>query len=211
MQNRQHQLLLFVGLLALGAIFAVVVFVPTSGNRVLSYFEAGPEDVNINAVVPSCQFTLRVYPQKRIPATNNWATSLQVQIFNALNQSVGSYTTNSNNLGVSTVDLCAQGINVTVGTYSFYIRGDAHLRRRFANEAAFAQYSTTLDLTTGNRFLIAGETSVVYDNYINALDLSTQGESLFTTTPTINDLNKDGIVNAMDLAITISNLYLAGD
>jgi hypothetical protein len=168
------------------------------------------DDVQVGAVVSACQFELTVYPEKRIPATGNWSTQLTVDIYNTSDVYQDSFTATSNSLGVANVDICAQGVNLPPGNYNFRIRGFSHLRREFANYPAFQNQFTSIDFTTGSEVLFAGETSNVYDNYINSLDLSTQINALYSASVK-NDLNRDGVVNSLDISNTLFNFFDTGD
>jgi hypothetical protein len=62
-----------------------------------------------------------------------------------------------------------------------------------------------------NKKMLAGETSIQFDNKINSLDFSTQVRSLFETNDQKNDLNQDGEVNTLDISNTVYNFYKTGD
>lgn len=178
------------------------------GQRVLAE-ETG--NVTVSAQVPACIITLTVYPEKRVPPTGNWGTDLTIDIYNSSNQLVTTFNATSNNQGQITYDVCDQdGLSLGKGVYTFYVRGKSHLRKIFGNITTFDQYASNVNLAAGGQRLLAGETSIVYDNYVNGLDLSTQVEQLYTGDDK-NDLNQDGAVNALDLAITVTNLYKFGD
>ncbi len=167
------------------------------------------DDVQVEALVGSCIVELTVYPEKRIPVAGNWGTDLTVDIYDAGDVYLDSYTTSSNALGVATEDVCAQGVYLSTGVYNFYIRGFSHLRKRYAGYNAFATPISNVDVTADGPML-AGETSVVYDNYINSLDISTQINALYSGSIK-NDLNRDSKVNSLDLSNTITNFFTAGE
>jgi hypothetical protein len=167
-------------------------------------------DVNVSATVSGCLLDLIVKPEKRIPRVNNWGTIADVSITNLSNTVLANFTTTTNNLGKTTIDLCSMGINLSAGNYNFFIRGYSHLMKKFSNIYAFNNVYSYIDLSSGDQFLMAGETSKIYDNYINSLDISTQISTLFTGSYK-NDLNQDSIVNSLDIANTITNFFLKGD
>lgn len=172
-------------------------------------YVGGDNQVTVTANVQSCIFQLEVRPEKRIPATNNWGTLVTVDVFSASNVYIGSVQANSNNAGVAEFDLCASGLPLTGGTYRLYVRGFSHLRRNYGLQSGFTTAQTYINLVPiGTMF--TGETSVIYDNYINTLDISTQIGSMYSTSSIKNDLNRDGTVNVLDIANTITNFYLAG-
>lgn len=173
-------------------------------------YVGGDNQVTVTANVQSCIFLLEVRPEKRIPATNNWGTLVTVDVFSASNVYIGTVQANSNNLGVVEFDLCASGLPLSAGTYRLYVRGFSHLRRNYGLQSGFTTAQTYINLVPiGTMF--TGETSIVYDNYINVLDISTQITNMYSTSSIKNDLNRDGTVNVLDIANTITNFYLSGD
>ena len=66
------------------------------------------------------------------------------------------------------------------------------------------------DLTKENKDLLAGAISIVYNNFINALDLSVMMNELFSNDVKA-DLNQDGLVNSLDLSNQIYNFYDFGE
>lgn len=168
----------------------------------------GVSQIEITAEVQPCELTVIIYPEKRIPATNNWDTLLNVQIFNNQTQAA-NLTAPSNNFGVANFQLCLNNIQLTSGVYNFYVRGFSHLRRIYTGVPAFDTQTETLDLRPFGE-MYAGETSVIFDNYINVLDISTQIASMYTSSIK-NDLNQDGYVNTLDISNTITNFYMNGE
>lgn len=173
-------------------------------------YVGGDNQINLSANIKSCILALEVRPEKRYPATNNFGTLLSVDILSPSNVYIGTVQANSNNLGLAEFDLCSPGLFLAPGPYRFYVRGFSHLRKNYGLQSGFATAKTYINLVPLG-FLIAGETSVVYDNYINVLDLSTQIANMYSTSSIKNDLNRDGVVNVLDIANTITNLYLVGD
>jgi len=174
-----------------------------------TFGKVNAQSVNINATVPSCIFNFTVKPEKRIPRINNWGTILSIQIYKN-GQQVFNTSVNTDIFGKGSINVCLKNFYPTPGNYDFYLRGYSHLLKKYYNISAFSSYTTYVDFSSNNAYLTAGETSVIFDNFINALDLSTQIRNMYTTDYK-NDLNQDGQVNALDLSITIGNFYKVGD
>lgn len=195
-----QRLVCFFGLL-------MFIFIVTTKVRA----QTQTEDVTINASISSCILNLRSYPEKRIPSTNNWQNILEVEMIDENQQlSVGVFTVTTNNQGEANVNLCDQNINVVGGNYTFRLKGYSHLIKQYSNINTFNTQETTIDFTALGNDLLAGETSPVYDNKINSLDISTQINYIFTS-DIKNDLNRDGKVNSLDISNTITNFFVIGD
>ncbi len=168
------------------------------------------ESIDINATIQSCTIQLTVYPEKRIPVTNNWGTELDVEIYNSSGTLyLGTLTGTSNFLGTTFFDACDESIAPNPADYTIYVRGKSHLRTNYGAYELFDDSSSFIDLSDEAE-LIAGETSNIYDNFINALDVSTQIATLETNDDK-NDLNQDGEVNVLDISTTIANYLTEGD
>jgi hypothetical protein len=198
--------------LVLGICVGIVVFinqtatsVETNTSKVLSQV-----DVNVTASVPACDLQITARPASREPAVNNWATTLTVNVKQLNGTSLFTLNSTSDSSGTAYYDLCTNNVSMMPGNYDFFIRGQSHLIKKFSSVEAFRYYATTLSFTNPTDYLTAGETSIVFDNFINGLDLATQLQKLYST-DVDNDLNQDGEVNALDLSITISNIYKSGD
>jgi hypothetical protein len=127
------------------------------------------------------------------------------------NTIIGTLSAVSDSNGFATMDFCSLGFAFPEDDYNFYVRGFSHLNKKFLNFRAFNPLETEIDFTVGGAELSAGETSVVYDNKINSLDLSTQISAFYSTTDIKNDLNRDGKVNSLDFSNSIYNLYDIGE
>lgn len=165
-------------------------------------------DVNINASVAPCGLIINVKPEQR--AINNWMNTGDFDIRTMSDNPLHQFNLGTDATGSGSINLCASNVFLTSGTYRFYVRGLSHLRKRFDNVVAFSTPTSYVDLSTTGGLLIAGETSNVYDNVINTLDLSTQIR-FFGTGDIKNDLNRDGNVNFNDLQISLNNFYFVGD
>lgn len=192
------------------ASFIAVIFAGLIISGLRSQVLSDTSDVVVTASIPSCVVQITTRPADRIPPVNNWGTNLQISATNldTLDQTLFAGT--SNNLGELSYDFCANAQTVVSGDYDFNIRGFSHLNKLIPNVNAFNSYTSSLFFTAPSQYLIAGETSIVFDNYINGLDLSTQVVNL-NTGDIKNDLNQDGLVNSLDLSITVKNLYAEGD
>lgn len=179
-------------------------------NQIRSNAGVLAEDVVVTASVPVCNLQLTARPADRIPPIGNWGTYLNVNVTNLSDQQQFAFAGNSDNQGTINYDLCDNSVSVVPGTYNFYIRGLSHLRKRFPAVQTFTNYNSSVIFAAPSQYLVAGETSEVYDNFINGLDISTQVVSLYTGDEQ-DDLNQDGVVNALDLSITVKNLYVQGD
>ncbi len=171
------------------------------------------ENVEVTASVYGCHMDITARPEKRY--MSNYSTILSVDIFDNLDNYIDTATVTTDVNGEGRIGLCDQGIYLDdVTNYNFYIRGYSHLRKVFANEAAFSTALTVKDFWQGNpnNYLLAGETSNIFDNKINSLDLSTQiNKDIIFTNDYKNDLNQDGEVNSLDLSNTVFNFYKVGD
>lgn len=172
------------------------------------YYYVGRENEVLITAKVDYTLSIRVYPEKRIPPVNHWMNQNVVEIRN-----VGStiplvtQTVNMDANGEGTLTSVDSSV-VPSGNYDFAIKGYSHLRRIFT--AAIASNEEFLDLTGPGLDLLAGDTSVVEDNYVNSLDLSTISQYLYTGNIK-NDLNRDGLVNSLDLSNMSTNLYLKGE
>jgi len=206
-----NNLLLSAGILGLIALVSIATLF-TIGESNIKDQPSGDVLAEVTTTVEvtldgyGCVLTLNILPGGR---TDNFATQLTVQIFESSTQEFkGEFNLSTDNTGAGTINLCGQNILVEGGSYDFYIKGRSHLNELFADVTAFNNNSTVLVLT--NVELIAGETSVVYDNYINVLDLTTLLTN-FEAASSVDDLNVDGEVNNLDVSIVLNNFYTEGD
>jgi len=161
-------------------------------------------------VISLCNLEIIVYPEKRIPSTNNWSNLNEIEAVSSSNQSLGKITLQADNQGKMLVDICTQ-YPISDGQYTFFVRGISHLRKRFSNIQIQTDNSNpSIQLGSLADSLLAGETSFVFDNKINSLDISTQIKVMYSTSNIKNDLNRDGKVNALDISNAIFNFYKTG-
>ncbi|MBD3363059.1 hypothetical protein GF362_05040 [Candidatus Dojkabacteria bacterium] len=176
------------------------------------------DSVTVEAVIAGCELYVSATPEKRV--NDYLATILTIEIYedegpgedDGEGNYVGHVQVLTNSDGYGTIDICDQlGEMPPPGVYDFYARAYSHLRKGFVDLDAFYTPNSTLDLTDGGSFqFLAGETSNVFDNKINSLDISTQINHLYTDDYK-NDLNQDDEVNSLDLSNTIFNFYLVGE
>lgn len=180
------------------------------GLIVLAGNPSAQTNVEVGAEVGICFLDITVLPEKRLPKVDNWQTETEVRIYRSSDDNfMGSFVTNTNFQGFASVNLCDLGIFMTAGTYDFYITGKSHLTKLFPNIIGFTEVLTEIDLSTSG-VLLAGETSNIFDNYVNVLDISVM-VSGFLGTADVLDLNQDGIVNSLDISNSVTNFLVAGD
>ncbi len=169
--------------------------------------------VNITADVVPCDITFIVYPEKRIPASNNWSETLNIQVRDKLldvtifNQNIASDTS-----GHAKVSVCPVGVITDGNRYDVAIKGLSHLRKNFSAVLFNGSPTITIDLTGSSVRLLAGDTDLpVGNNVVNYADVAQLSTNLYATANQRNDLNRDGEVNSLDLSNMIVNLNKTGD
>lgn len=165
--------------------------------------------VTVSAVLRVQNIEFTVYPEKRIPPTNNWGTQAELTFASCNSNFTKSYpAVPTNNQGTGTLNI---PINDPLpgDDYSIYVTGLSHLREGY-NCYNINTTDVAIDLTAEGKELLAGETSVNFDNYINALDMSKLINDLFSG-DNISDLNQDGKVNSLDYSNQLYNIYESGD
>ena len=166
-----------------------------------------PSNLTVTAKV-NFTCTIKVHPEKRVPIVNHWMNRNIVEI-----RPVGSTTP----LVTQVVEMDADGVgqlnsidvsSLPPGNYDIAIKGYSHLREVFENYT-FVKNTLYFDLTTDGIKLLAGDTSVVEDNYINSLDMSNAVRNIYSG-DLKNDLNRDGVVNSLDTSNIVTNIYKSG-
>lgn len=99
-------------------------------------------------------------------------------------------------------------MNISPGTYDFYIKGWAHLQEKFEG-ITLAEGENSQDFSQTK--LLAGD--INDNNRIEALDLAVVIDHYWPDTPAGSpaDFNLDGSVNALDIGLVIENYFLEGD
>lgn len=172
-------------------------------------YGADSNTVSISAYVKTAYVKFRVYPEKRIPRIGNWGTYVDLVLKNCTNNKTYTFKniqTDSQGYGQIPID---SSIVLWDGPYRWYVRGISHLNMKF-NCYSAENLGNFVDLTKEGQELLAGEVSVIYDNYINALDMSVLVKNIYKNNY-ISDLNQDGKVNSLDFSNQIFNLYTLGD
>lgn len=150
---------------------------------------------------------IKVFPERRDVLPNNLQNANTVDI-----RSEGSTTpmvsqnveTDGSGIGhMNGIDVAS----LPSGHYDIAVKGFSHLRKVYLHQQ-FKQAVTLYDLTAAGEHLKAGDT--VSDNTINILDMTNQGQNLYTNTLK-NDLNRDGYVNSLDMSNLAYNFYDSGD
>jgi hypothetical protein len=202
-----------IGILSTVITISVIIFLYLSSStdesdNVLSV--SITDNVQISAEVAPQEIEFIVYPEKRVPPTNNWNTIVDFEIYECSTSTLvteyKSVTTNFQ--GEGTIDISSDTYDPNK-SYQFSIEGISHLRKKYSLCEDFNTAGTFLDFSS-EPALLAGDTSVVKDNYINALDLSNISRNIYTNDYR-NDLNQDSKVNALDLSNLIFNFYKNGD
>lgn len=147
------------------------------------------------------------HPEKRMPATGNWATLGSLKIY-PINQTTPTYelVADINDGGMATLDN-----TVATANYHAAFKGRSHLTK-FIRDVAFDEdRDIELDFTFGDTFdVLAGDVHMSKDDYVNSLDLSATVVVIYNPDDEA-DLNMDGVVNGMDLSIEVVNLYKSGE
>lgn len=149
-------------------------------------------------------FVIKAIPEKRVNPENNHAIKGDLTFFN----SSGKYEFSID------LDKSGQGYlspTLKPGDYSVGFKGLSHLTKVIHNVGVKESATINLDFTDNNRFeLLAGDVAPSKDDYVNSLDIVATTQVLYQDNVHA-DLNKDGIVNAMDLSIEIKNLHKSGE
>lgn len=166
------------------------------------------QNVSVHAEVPYT-ITIKVYPEKRIPLTGNWSNqnTITIRHVNSLTP-IFSQAVMMNSNGEGTISTISSS-TLPPGNYDIAIKGFSHLQRVY-NNVNISTATVNLNFTAPTQLLLAGDTSLVEDNYINSLDLSNMFRNLYSD-DLKNDLNRDSIVNSLDLSNLAYNFYKAGD
>ncbi len=170
--------------------------------------------VRIEASVLECNLDVTLRPESR--SVSNYSTDLEIDIHDAGSSLVASLyppVVSTDNSGFASIDVCVTyGHELPQSNYDFYVRGLSHLQKLFANETAFGAGFDSFVWTNAADELIAGETSNVFDNKINSLDISTQITTFRAASYNAkDDLNLDASVDTTDLDITKLNFFKVGD
>lgn len=111
----------------------------------------------------------------------------------------------TNELEIGSIDVNISG--VPLGKYKVKLSGEGY-RTYTSEEIVIDKYSKHIVLNTGDRTFTIGDAN--NDNVINSDDLRILEKNLNTNDPKY-DLNKDGVVNIVDLALVNHHIETYGD
>lgn len=189
--------------LAEGVYQVYTVAVDTFGNK-----EAVPDNPDaIFSIDLSQTINVSAYPEKRVPAENNWATTGSVRFYDAQSGILRySFPVKTSAGGVVILEE-----KVAEGNYQVSFKGRSHLTSFLRNILVESGEDVDLDFSLAqNEYLLAGDVHSSKDDFVNALDISAAIKELYVDDIDA-DLNKDGIVNGLDLNMEVANLYEAGE
>lgn len=177
-----------------------------------------------------CSLNINIAPENRWTSLlfkpeygENLSTLVKLEIIDKNKTSIGLVTNiRTDNSGYGTIDICEEKINLIQNEkYDFYIKTLSGLKKYYKDFAvelgALGKNDFTLDNTVK---ILNGETSIIDDDYVNALDISTviSTKHYFVIDETDlnlefeqNDMGRDRIVNALDLSNTLKNYNKDGD
>jgi hypothetical protein len=95
-------------------------------------------------------------------------------------------------------------MNITPDTYNIFIKGWAHLQKKFAG-ITLVEGENNQDFSGTE--LLAGDAN--NDNYVSGADFGILQSTYFEAGPA--DFNLDGVVNGADFAIMQPNYFECGD
>lgn len=205
---RRRRLVLSVLCAALLAVFLAEV--SPAGRRLLG--AADSENIVVQLRVRSTAgsgLTLHMIgiPEKRIPSTGNDSTQFTVEV-----RGPDSLIAVDTATGTTTAQGAFSGIVLDIedGTYDFTFKGYSHLRRKL--RSITVSTGSVLDFTDdGDDKLLCGDVNGTDgDNEVNGIDLSLMTSALLGSVVRY-DVNRDGVVNGIDLTDVVANLNVTGD
>jgi len=153
---------------------------------------------------------LRAIPEKRLPASGNNSTVLRVKMYEAgtSNLVLDKTVTTSDNGYDNSISLSGLALPAD---FDFLIKGYSHLQHR-KNSVTVSGDGELVDFSEGETvYEKAGDINGADgDNYVNGLDLSVLANHIYTDDYK-SDLNQDKLVNGIEFAIAITNLFKWGD
>lgn len=200
-----------ISLLGLAATLALApVLVPGIFPSVFSPQVAGDGTVSVTVTVTPCDVDFITRPERRVPATNNWSEDLTIDIIDPVTgDPITTSTVTSGADGIATTPTCPFTYFVEGESYDIAVKGASHLKRIYLGKEFTNFPDVLVDISTPT--LIAGDTDLpAGDNDVDYDDIKQLSINMFSTTNPRNDLNRDGKVNSLDLAIMIINLGLVG-
>jgi len=179
---------------------------PTNVEKIEAQAEG---EVGITATVGGCGIVILIKPEKRWPKEGNFSNKNQIIFYDQLYQEIFRFEDiETDKDGYATIDVCSGGFTTEPGVYSIYVKGYSHVGRFYIEKEGFFKYTTFFNLAKNqDEYLLAGDTLV--NDYVNALDLNESISKLYSN-DIRSDLNRDGIVNSLDLSNQIYNLHRGG-
>lgn len=150
---------------------------------------------------------LKSRPEKRVGGDRNLGLPSRVDFYNrTLGRTVFVAYVNMSSIGWVGVETD----ELPDGIYDISFKGLSHLTVVARNVRIDASVEV-IDFSFGDQvILVAGDVHESKDNFINGLDIAATTQVIYSND--INaDLNRDGIVNALDLSIVVGNLYKSGE
>jgi len=201
--TRQQKMIvwLFVILSMLG--ITVVAVIDYLKGEVLSITDS----VTVTGDIPHL-LTVAIKPESRIPPIGNDALQLEVEIrpTNMLIP-ITSMVVQANSSGNADLGTISSS-SVPPGVYDVAIKGLSHLRKVYPaqnfNGPAVRSYSLLIPQ------LPAGDTNPTADNYVNSMDIAYLTMQLYSSDLRA-DLTRDGLINSLDYAALLRNIYVMGD
>lgn len=176
-----------------------------------------------------CSLNINIAPENRWTSLSkpqygeNLSTLVKLEIIDKNKTSIGLVTNiRTDNSGYATIDTCKEKITLIQNEkFDFYIKTLSGLRKYYKDFTVELGASGKNDFTLNKTVkILNGETSIIDDDYINALDISTviSAKHYFVIDETDlniefeqNDMGRDRIVNALDLSNTLKNYNKEGD
>ncbi len=207
LKNKKNQILIgLIGLLVVSSTATTII----NNNLKKKEESVLAETVTVTARVGGCILDINADMERRYK--DNMSTYLTLDIYDEDDEThLGSVTTLTDEDGEAVVDICAEGLTIPDGRYDFQVRGYSHITKKFEDKRIEYDPIGTLDFTESETFeFFAGETSNIWDDKINSLDISTLINNMYSDDYK-NDLTQDEKVNSLDVSNTIDNFYMEGD
>ena len=200
-----HKLILWITLTLATLGMCVTFGYEYSRGEVQSLTSTG--DVTVTGNVPHI-ITIQVQPESRIPPTANNEVPLTVEIRaqNSVIPLTTIHTTTDAN-GFASLGTISSTL-IPPGVYDVAIKGLSHLRKVYSAQSFDGPVVRSYTLVLPQ--LPAGDANPAADNYVNGLDISYLTLHIYSNDLRA-DLTHDGIINSLDYAALLRNIYSYGD
>lgn len=201
--------LLGLGFVLIGSVLIISDFEKTPPAISASVKAIDTDSLTITTIARPEVIQFKLHPEKRIPRTNNWDTyvEFQIQECGTLQNVLNFSNVSTDNLGNGVIYIPAAEFLLN-RAYAFKLKAYSHLTKQMGCYP-ITTAGNVVDFTPEGDVL-AGDASVVSDNYVNSLDISNTVRHLFSGDYK-NDLNQDSEVNSLDLSNEVYNLFVFGD